>query len=574
MRKIRYILHVIGLVGLCWSLSTCDMAHKGDDDISALPEGTEVEVTFGSFMNEAGSMGLRSTNADEELSDITNLRLLVFDESGNFIYSRKAVLSSQIVAPNDDQSYFPEGKEGILKVYSYSTKLLSSTKKRIIHFIANHDWTGYPQDYFLAGKSEGELIPALTTNRTEFWRRVELSGLNAGSLQGKVVKLLRNQARISIEYNKSAFEITNAWVYNAYAIGTVAPYIYNKSLTYTFPDQPELPTIPAGVTEEKVAFAKVGNAYEAEVFEHRNEEAAPLFVIIEVANRYFKIDLKKIDATTGITSLHDLVRNYWYKIEVKEILAEGYASAEEAAMYPAGNNLLASVELEKYPAISNGTHSLSVGQIEAVFVKLPAESPAEFKTKIYYSEGAENVSVSGLWEQDITDAYIGSVKYFIENPGDKEGELTIQFKDIPTDETLRLQVAVVAKPFNESPDIITRTITILLRPPYKFDAKLKPTTEGETTAGSELTLSFDVPQTIPASLFPFAILIKTKELTPLPGQNLSFEIKDGDYYVRYWATEASRGNRVELKFKRNIDGATEEVHLLSDYYEIGTVELK
>lgn len=568
MRNIRYILNIIGLVGLCWTLSTCDMAHTGDDDIAVLPEGTEVEVTFGGFMNEAGSMGLRSTNADEELDDIKNLRLLVFDESGNFIYSRKAVLSSQIVAPDGDQSYLPKGKDGILKVYTYSTKLLSSTKKRIIHFIANHDWSEYTQDYYLAGKSEGELIPALTTNQTEFWRRVELNGLNAGSLQGKVVKLLRNQAKISIEYNNSAFEITNAWVYNAYEKGTVAPYTYTKDLAYSFPDKPELPTIPAGVTVQNVPFAKVGNAYEAEVFEHRNEEAAPLFVIIEVASKYFKIDLKKTDATTGITSLHDLVRNYWYKILVKEILADGYASADEAAMNPAGNNLLASVELEKYPAISTGTHSLSVGHIEAVYTKLPAE----FKTTINYSEGADKVKVTGLWEQDIEGEYIETMKY--ESGTGNEGQLTIQFEKLPKDETIKLQVAVVARPSEESPDIISRTITITLRPPYTFNAELESAIEGETTAGSELTLSFDVPQTIPASLFPFAIWIKTKELTPLPGQNVSFEIKDGDYYVRYWATEASRGNRVELKFKRNIDGATEDIKLLSDYYEIGTVELK
>ena len=569
MKKKRYIQLWVSLVLLLPILIAC-ITDK-EVDISILPEDTPFEVTFGSFTSEIKSVTTR-VNADKELGDVTNLRILVFNESGNFLYSRQAELKSQTSAPSGDGAYLPDSKkDGIHQVYTYSANLLSSTKKRIIHFIANHDWVDYPQDHFLVGQSEGELIPALTTNKTEFWRRVEFIKLNEDSLQGKVVKLLRNQAKISIEYTGTdPFIISNAWVYNGYDKGTVAPFFFNNDLSYSFPHQPDVPTLPMGLTPIKLDFTNGNNELEVELFEHLNEGTDPLFIIIKSLGRgFYKIDLKKIDNHTGITSLYDVVRNYWYKIEINSVTREGYNSAEEAAINPAGNNLLASVELEKYPSISNGKHSLSVGEIEAVYTKIPAV----FKTTIKYSEGAENVKVSGLWEQNITDEYIESVGYSIPGSpgqGQKEGEFTIKFKKIPKDETVKLQMAVVASPQEGSTDIITRTITITLRPPYQFNAEL---TSARLEEGKEITIWFDIPQTIPALLFPFDVLIQTKELTPIPGQNLSYEFQDGKYYIKYLVTEANSGKRVDLKFKQNIDESTEKITLLSNYFEDGTVNL-
>lgn len=88
---------------------------------------------------------------------------------------------------------------------------------------------------------------------------------------------------------------------------------------------------------------------------------------------YYKIDLVKLDPSTGETSYYDVIRNFHYRVIVNNVANEGYATAEEAARNPAGNNLFASVELADYPSVSDGTNTLDVELLGATFV-----SPSTF----------------------------------------------------------------------------------------------------------------------------------------------------------------------------------------------------
>lgn len=574
MKKFDCLIKV-GLTLLILSLVCCNIKEDQVDQDLFIPDGTPVSFTFGGFTDEIDVISLRSTESDGDSQAIDNLRLLVFDEAGRFLYSRKAVLEGEIDAPESADSYLPDlQKVNTPKVHKLSAKLLSSSKKRYIHFIANHDWESFPQDYFLGGLSQGELIPGLVTGKSVFWRLIELDQLKENVLAGKVVKLLRNKAKISVE-NMSTdgkFRLEKFAVYNLYDRGTVAPFVYHKDLSFTFPGNPDQPTIPADVSLINLPFDTYPNG--VDVFEHSNAGDKPMFILIYgqlegETPGYYKIDLAKFDESTGITSLYSMVRNYWYQVNVLRVFNGGYKTAEEAAKNPASNNLFASLELESYSSVSNGENTLSVDELEAVYTKLPAV----FKTKIRYSQGAKNVQAFGLWEQEDYDEYIEEMNYRVDYPdlADNEGELIITFKKIPND-TKKFQVSVVAKPNDGmSASIITRKVTVLLRPPYLFKASL----ESKVSNGVEdVVLSFDVPSTITASLFPFDVYILTKELTPKQGQGMSYVIGMRTYAVKYQVTESFRGKRVELYFIRNTSASSEDITLTSNFFADQKVRLE
>lgn len=578
--KKNYIYIWTCLLLMAFSLASCDAAFEGEDDLggsgTTLPEGSPVAYSFGGFTDDEGKVSLKSQSEGEELTEMDNLRLLVFDENGNFIYSRKAVLEGNLPSlPSDDASYLPDyDKKGVNHAKKFSVTLLSSSKKRYIHFIAHHDWTDFPQDYFLEGQSQGQIIPSLITKKKEYWRLLELNGLDENTLKDKVIKLLRNKARVSIEYTPNPidtkFEIQEFSVYNVADRGTVAPYVFTQLLDFSFPSSPKKPTIPAGITYSDLPFDRYDGG--VDIFEHSNAEDKPSFVILKGKLQgynpgYYKIDLKKFDESTGITSLYDLVRNYWYQVNIQSVLNGGYATAAEAAANPAGNNLFASLEMESYPSVSDGKNTLSIETMEAVFVK----TPAKYQSEIYYTAGIDNVLHYLDFDDQIKDEYIQDIT-FNKTYGDANtGLFTVNFKKIPANETIKLPITLVARPnAGIASGIITRKINLILRPPYSLGASLQ--TNG-TAAGSRVTITFNVPGTIPSSFFPYEVFIETKALTPEEGQGISYDIMNGKYYLKYMVSEDIKGSFKTLNFKRNVANQNETITIKSALFDDATVNL-
>lgn len=557
-------------------MSSCiaDRPTPSDDEQTMLPEGTPFEVSFGGFADGMFVSTLRAL--DNNPNQIADLRLLVFDENHRFLYSRKAVLGE--IVPNDkpDASHLPDlKKDNVEKMMRFTTSLVSSNRTRYIHFIANHNWNGFPQDYFIEGVTDGELIGGMVTNKIEFWRMVKFDKLDADALNGKVVKLLRNNAKVSVKKKEDLanFTFQGFTVYNALDKGTVAPFVFKESdLTYDFPTTPDVATIPAGTMKlEPKEIRPYEEGYD--LFEKVNiSSKTPSFVIMKGQLRgkregYYKIDLVKVDPSTGETSYYDVIRNFHYRVIVNNVANEGYATAEEAARNPAGNNLFASVELADYPSVSDGTNTLDVELLGATFV-----SPSTFTTKVFYTAGIGLVQYLPSWNS--SDEYLGDVTR-VNGIGTEvnSGTLSLPIKKVPTDRTLEYFVNVVAKDL--SGNIITRKITILLRKPYDFGQTIA--SQG-STAGSEVTISFDVPATITPSSIPFEVLVKTKELTPdlSTGNNDGMILvhKNGNYYYSFKVKDADAiGKKIDMHFIRNVSNGREVIELTSIYYNTATVTL-
>lgn len=568
----KHIISLLFIVSLML-MSSCVADHPtpSDEEQTILQEGTPFEVSFGGFADGMSVSMLRASDSDPD--QIRDLRLLVFDENHRFLYSRKAVLGAIVNDTESDANHLPDGKrDDIQKMMRFTTNLISSSRTRYIHFIANHDWNGFPQDYFIEGVTDGELIGGMVTDKIEFWRMVKFDKLDDSALNGKVVKLLRNNAKVSVKMKEGVTNFTfhGFTVYNAWNKATVAPFVFKEDLTYDFPTIPDVATIPAGTTKlTPKEFGTHEGGYD--LFEKIDiSSKEPAFVIMKgqlqgKREGYYKIDLVKLNPATGETSYYDIIRNYHYRVIVNGVANEGYATAEEAARNPAGNNLFASVELADYPSVSDGSNTLDVELLGATFVS----APSTFTTKVFYTGGIGLVKYFPSWNSN--DEYLGAITRVNDPVQVNSGSLSFEIKKVPTDRVLEYFVNVVAQ--DPSGNIITRKITILLRSPYNFNQKI---VSGGSTAGSKVTISFNVPVTMAPGSIPFEVLIKTEELTPDLSYNDGMILvqKNGNYYYSFKVKDADAiGRAIDMHFTRNVSGRGEEIELTSVYYNNATVTL-
>lgn len=107
----------------------------------------------------------------EDVKDITSLRLLVFDERGRFLYSSDATMGEVESATSQTDDFLPDAKrDGITQIRKFQKQPYTRVVYRVIHFVANHDWSGFPQDYFAQGHcSAGEFMthPTMVTTQAQ-----------------------------------------------------------------------------------------------------------------------------------------------------------------------------------------------------------------------------------------------------------------------------------------------------------------------------------------------------------------------------------------------------------------------
>lgn len=496
---------------------------------------------------------------------LNDLRLLVFDEEHNFLYSRKAVLTSAVI---DDhiaaENHLPDGEkdEEIRQMMKYEVAIISSSSRRYIHFVSGYDWTGFPQDYFLQGKSEGEIIPSLTSNSRNivYWQRVAAESLDESTFKGKVVKMMRNMAHISVvkETNRatSSLKIEGIKIFNTYDRGTVAPYYMNEEgYAFEFPSKSAIPTLPASYAE---AVTGDYSSNEADLYERHAVDVRSgnnLYLLLKAKYRgqpcYYKIDLVLPDRNSHIPEMIDIVRNHWYLITIGNVTAKGYDTEEEAIRQPAGNNIFNSIELADYNYISDGSSTLEVTPMGGLYTETGV-----FTSSVNFTGGAERVRIFSTWEEN--DPYVGKAYYQQRNS--TSGDISINIKKIPEDRIITRTLYVVAT--NADNTIIKRNITLTLRRPMDFKPSLARDRQKDC-----FVISLQVPEMLPRSAYPFDIKIYTHDMTPDTKRNrLLIESDGAGYYYKYRVESSEQAaGRLQLYFKNNISGQTPNARLKCPY---------
>ncbi|MBR8766224.1 hypothetical protein IX336_001607 [Porphyromonas levii] len=515
------------LCGLFITSCTPDNSRYEEPEVlSTVKEGERFTARIAINSDELQSNHLRASI--ESISEVSSLRVLVFDENHNFLYSEDvSKLGKTIPATSKvDDDFLPDSKkDNITEIRYFEVSLIKSSQTRYVHFVANHDWTGFTQDYFAKGTSAGEFmtheslvdrIEELEETdpkkpmRLALWSMyeatrkvkdgVEVGGLNENTFNGKVIKLLRTYAKVTLNVapevsdpnSSERFVLTGFALCNVPDKGTIAPF-QTSLYTFDFPFHPEQATFPVGMnlahTEDNPAGlkfidvdsidvnSKSGETPPYYLFEKDNTKAKDkTFVIIKGKRfnsktglngeeRFYKIDLvtrKQIDPNSGntnqtINTYFPFLRNKHYVVNINGIKSDGYMKIDEAIKSAAGNNVFADTKLQDFGNVSDGDFRLSVDPVQMVIVK-----PGTYFFGVHYSGGNEHVKYYPSWDtkQDLSnpttpyneagyyytdglDTYLGGLRVVMGEDGKPIG-FEVDVKDIPTDATVEYKVEIAA----------------------------------------------------------------------------------------------------------------------------------
>lgn len=577
-----------------FALSACSNSRNEEPDVHSTVKEGERFTTRVAINSEALHGESLRANSIENISEVKSLRVLVFDENQNYLYSEdvKTLKDVTSIGADEDHIFLPDHKQdGITEIRYFEVSLVKSSKKRYVHFVANHDWTGFTQDYYAKGTSAGEFMthPSLVDNLSELkgtdgktandlalWSVCEVPQLDEDTFKGKVVKLLRTYAKVTLKVDDSKvnpsggaerFELTGYSLCNVPDRGTIAPFA-TSIYSYDFPFPPVFATLPADLDfknkEEDMALNPSPLSF-IDVSNHR-EETPPYylfekdntlpdhktFVIIRGrrynsnANpqingevRYYKIDLvtrKQVDPNDpnnkGINTYFHILRNKYYTVNINGIKSDGYKTVKEAIESVAGNNVFADTKLREFGNVSDGALTLSVEPIQMVIVR-----PGTYSFKVGYSGGTEHVKYYPSWNvnQDLShsgytetgyyyikgeDSFMGGLRITMGSDGKPNG-FEIDVRDIPTDATKEYTVEVAALRKHNGTTIdaisgatapLSRSVRIVLNSPYPFNEKL-----AGASGSAERTLTFRVyeEKIFPKAVFPFDVYIKAPGMTPV-----------------------------------------------------------
>lgn len=594
----RTLLYITMVASILFMLTSCTGdIFEPNDDSKDLADGVPVTLTFQAAFPGRGII-------TRSVSSITNLTLLVFNEKHRYLYRAKATLQEIVQAPGGI-TFLPDGVKHPAvenKVYKFTVTLMSSSKPRIIHFVADYDKIddALAGDQELEGADEGEVMPRIISKKTNdftYWQVFRFDRIDQNCFNNKAFELLRDKAKITVHQSQnSGFELKGFSIHNAPDRGTIVSYAsktvlnpsdprnFYRDVLYTFPVDPTETTLPADIQLLDLG-NKQSNLNPIPVFEYSNRQAESekqLSVILygkrnsDTDYSYYKVDLvQNIYAdeakTTFIgTQRFDLIRNYNYIINIVSAKGKGYSTYEEAVRNPAGNNLFASVELQNYADVSDGEHTLIVENTNAIMT-LPGNfsSAITFVTKnvgnpsqhvnVFLNQKACNGAITG-------DPYIDYAKY-----DSNTGMLNVNVKDIPTNEDLHYVFNVVATPPNNIQVHLQRTITLTLRKRYDFHLKIEDKDPTNKAQGSEVDMKFTIPGTLPSTLYPFNVYIAADQLSPLVNSTYNDHLKvlkkgKRIYYVYTVRTASTTNQEITLHFQRTRTNGSCDVTVISDNF--------
>ena len=643
LMKRRVYLYYIALP-LLLLLAGCVREPMGSMLIPEGKEGDSITLTLGLHADDLSDLTLRSEAInDNEVEKITSLRILVFNEHQQFLYSTDAVLGDPASAEAfGDDAFLPDGKKGsITMIKSFKATFIQSSKPRYLHFVANYDWTGQTQDYFLVGNSAGAIIPKLTTSiesangsngKTKafdpMWAQVRLNELSSESLQGKVVKLLRCHAKVTVVNNSpetDGFKLTGFTACNVHKSGTVAPFVMDN-YAFAFPYAPTKATTPPDVEiiPNYIPEHIVPADTEFRLFEHQNNGDKEVFLIIRgekqlkngsTATRYYQVDFvaKRTEENIISDRVLPIIRNNHYKVTITAVNSDGYATMDEAIAAPAHNNIFSSIELQEFTQVSDEMFTLKTDPVQILIVRPGtydfntsfAITNSDYHFKPYgggtgAGSGAQYIRYYKRWSDH--DAYMGALTQTeVSARSGNDDHFSVEVKDIPSDAVERYSIEVAGlrsyapddtpptdpkdlytyvradgKPVTGATNPLIRNVEITIRKPLLFKAKLVNDPQGQ--AGDKL-LEFDLYKNLPKGIFPFDVLIEAPDLSPRNkgnAENLTIVKRGSKVYYRYIVKTDSydrHNGRVRIPVLVN-DGTSSPSHdivLTSPYYETETI---
>lgn len=478
-------------------------------------DGERVSVSFSvDVPNYAPMRAVHQEGINE--NKIDRLELLVFNTEG--------LMADYALATN-----LTKAGDG---TYSFSAKLKPQTEPCVIHFVANRNYGGSDAARQYLGRKESDvLLSELVTMKQvvaaktiPMWARKGYSEVKEDSYLGEIA-VLRSMAKFTVDNKATDLSEVSYTLCNSYDCGTVAPFkrAALPNLNAAFSVDNRVPTVPR---ESFLANGDDGLGWYSDTpvygFERKNKVANPISCLVIRAKyknaaefSYYKLDFVK---SSDRLERYDLIRNYWYKMTIKEALAPGAASLEDALAGPAVNNLALSEELQAYPSYSDGKGRL---EVEATnYIMTHGETTLTFKAN-YYPEGEtqpDNSKLRIVGVRNATDHNAINSKDDV-SLNKTTGEITATLQTSSGER--RISDIIVGV---EGDEDLMRIVRVEVRDAYKyasFKVNNTPTVSNAVTVsvapskqGSTLTFEIVIPKDFSTYKLPMRLRFFTEHFYP------------------------------------------------------------
>ena len=493
MKQIIYQFLAILLLGACTTSCTDQKIEQGNS--VTLPNG---EIRLNVTANIPVPKQVVTRDIDPDGLGVKTLWLFCFNEYGEYIGRREA-----------SGFQLDRTEEGI-NYYSFTVEIPGST--RIIHFLSNVYLDDF-NDRDNYGRNETTVIPAFVSasGRMCYWGRVKLDSEEAltAFAESDNVTLYRNQAKVKWDLSEapSGMKIHGYGICNRRAWGTIAPFNHQAENGEEFAFSLESPYItePAEIYQmlasdptEATVQGKESDGDPHYIFENPNTMDAPVYAIMlistdgQISNaRYYKIMF--VDDTKDQLPIY---RNYEYVIRIKGLpQSMGYGSFAEAKEGIAANNAWVSVDPE-IPELTDGENTVNILDGTTQMFTTGGNKSIAFT----YTGSEEDISVE--WLEDGRNVSNSEASF---SGPDTEGNYSINIElNAPTG-TPRMGTLLLRT------GVFTRQIKVYLMRPFSFNP-VWVSTGVPMEKGERMSMTFVVPDTYPAELFPFECKISTNKM--------------------------------------------------------------
>ena len=548
MKKIKTY---IGIMAALLTMLTACSDSMVDNGVPSKNETGTYQAHFTISVPNYSKVESRVANfATEGIASADDMKLLCFDKDGYFLGLAKN-LNIQTVATNeikDDggsdkkkiSATIPTGTARIHIMANATADNTVTTGNQAIDFNKSAEWIGRHENNLMT--SFDNRNNSQQHDKMVYWGYVKKNTpeemtefLTKDVVANNVIHLLRNRAKIEVNWEGNTSEITNIRyaLGNVMQHGTVAPFNRDKE-KLTFPETNMLTDAAAWKAEctyitpsldptrwpsegEKFSvgneemWPNSSNLPMQYTFEQENSLEKPLKVIMEVTykggvTKWFQVLLQNEGVQIPVK------RNHLYRINIQRLGKNlGYSSAELAYNGTPANNPWITVE-DIIQEISDGTYTMNI--VEGTYQILTAESENKIQEAKFTYKGdatmkAENFDVSWTQNEGFTNPVAGKLPV-----------PTVEYNATTGEGVIKYQVGSIGKDFKKATiklvdkkHGLTRNIHLLSITDVDFNFQFANSMGKAATATANLTLT--IPANYPKELLPIEIEIASNDVNPI-----------------------------------------------------------
>lgn len=549
MKKIKTY---IGIMAALLTMLTACSDSMVDNGVPSKNETGTYQAHFTISVPNYSKVESRVANfATEGIESANDMKLLCFDKDGYFLGLAKGLTIDPVGSNEikDDggsdkkniSATIPTGTARIHIMANATAENTVTTGDQPIDFNKSAEWIGRHENNLMT--SFDNRNNNQQDDKMVYWGYVKKNTpeemtdfLTNNNVANNVIHLLRNRAKIEVNWDDNTSEILNIRyaLGNVMQHGTVAPFNRDKE-KLTFPETnmltdaaawkaectyitPSLDPTRWPSEEEKFSVeneemwpnsSKLPMQY---TFEQENSLEKPLKVIMEVTykggeKKWFQVLLQNEGDKIPVK------RNHLYRINIKKLGKNlGYSSAELAYNGTPANNPWITVD-DIIQEISDGTYTMNI--VNGTYQMLTHESAnseqvIDFEYTGEPNQTAADFDVSWTENKKFTKLEDGKlpvpkVQY---NAATGKGTITYKIGDISDGECKTATIMLVDKKHGLTRNIHLYSISNV---DFKFPKEI---TMGKKVT-SEAQLTFTIPSYYPEELLPIEIEIASNDVNPI-----------------------------------------------------------